>query len=144
MPKPFSIEAWYKAISAHDPARLCRFLLPEIRYEDVPTMTVSEGPEAVLIFFERVWAAIPDMQMVPTSTLQTTHRIAAEWVATGTHLGDFPGLPATGNSFHVRGVSIIELSGGLVRRVSDYWDLATSGLLTPAAPPANESHKISV
>jgi steroid delta-isomerase-like uncharacterized protein len=133
MSKPFSIEAWYHAISSQEPAQLCHFLLPEIRYEDVPTLTVSEGPDAVLAFFNRVWTAIPDMQMVPTSTLRTAHRIAAEWVATGTHLGDFPGLPATGNSFHVRGVSVIELDGQQVRRVSDYWDLATSGLLAPAA-----------
>jgi steroid delta-isomerase-like uncharacterized protein len=57
--------------------------------------------------------------------------VAVEWIATGTHSGDFPGLPATGNPFHIRGISMIELEGDQVRRASDYWDLASSGLLSP-------------
>jgi len=92
---------------------------------------VSEGPDAVQAFFARVWSAIPDMRMVPTNVLTTRNALAVEWIATGTHSGDFPGLPATGNPFHIRGISMIELAGGQVRRVSDYWDLASSGLLSP-------------
>jgi len=131
MTTKFSAEAWYAAISSHEVEQVLVFLIPQIRYEDVPTSTVSEGPDAVKEFFRRVWTAIPDMQMVPTNVLETPNTIAAEWIATGTHLGDFPGLPATGNPFHIRGISMIELAGNQVRRVSDYWDLASSGLLSP-------------
>jgi len=127
----FSAEAWYTAISSHAIDQVLAFASPEIRYEDVPTSTVSEGPDAVQAFFARVWSAIPDMRMVPTNVLTTRNALAVEWIATGTHSGDFPGLPATGNPFHIRGISMIELAGGQVRRVSDYWDLASSGLLSP-------------
>ena len=131
MADKFSIDAWYRAISAHEIAQLQPFLLPQTQYEDVPTGTVSIGADAVGEFFRRVWAAIPDMRMTPTHALETANGVAVEWVATGTHLGDFPGLPATGNPFRVRGVSMIELASSRVRRVSDYWDLASSGLLAP-------------
>jgi steroid delta-isomerase-like uncharacterized protein len=131
MANKFSAEAWYAALSSHDVEQVLAFLSPQIRYEDVPTSTVSEGPDAVKEFFGRVWTAIPDMRMVPTNVLETGNAIAAEWIATGTHLGDFPGLPATGNAFHIRGISMIELADNRVRRVSDYWDMATSGLLSP-------------
>jgi steroid delta-isomerase-like uncharacterized protein len=131
MANTFSAEAWYRAISSHEVEQVLAFASPQIRYEDVPTSTVSEGPDSVKAFFERVWSAIPDMQMVPTNVLKTEHAVAVEWVATGTHSGDFPGLPATGNPFHIRGISMIELVGDQVRRVSDYWDLASSGLLSP-------------
>jgi steroid delta-isomerase-like uncharacterized protein len=61
-----------------------------------------------------------------------------EWVMSGTHKGDFPGLPATGKRFaDVRGTTVVELEGGKIRRNSDYWDAATFmkqvGLLPP--PP---------
>ena len=131
MANTFSAEAWYTAISSHEIERVLAFVSPQIRYEDVPTSTVSEGPEAVTAFFGRVWSAIPDMRMVPTNVLTTGNAVAVEWIATGTHSGDFPGLPATGNPFHIRGISMIELEGEHVRRVSDYWDLASSGLLSP-------------
>jgi steroid delta-isomerase-like uncharacterized protein len=131
MANTFSAEAWYTAISSHEIERVLAFVSPHIRYEDVPTSTVSEGPEAVKAFFGRVWSAIPDMRMVPTHVLTTGNAVAVEWIATGTHSGDFPGLPATGNPFHIRGISMIEVTGDQVRRVSDYWDLASSGLLSP-------------
>ncbi len=131
MANKFSAEAWYRAISSHQVEQVLAFASPQIRYEDVPTSTVSEGPDAVRAFFGRVWAAIPDMQMVPTTVLANENALAVEWIATGTHSGDFPGLPATGNPFNIRGISMIELAGEQVRRVSDYWDLASSGLLSP-------------
>src|SRR5690348_10249776 len=44
----------------------------------------------------------------------------------GTHKGDFPGIPATGKRFSsVRGSTILELEAGKIRRQSDYWDAAT-------------------
>ena len=129
MTSHFSVEAWYAAISSRDFTQLLPFLRANSRYEDVPTGTLSEGPEAIAAFFDRVWTAFPDMQMLLTSAVEKNGAVAAEWIMTGTHLGDFPGLPATGKQLHVRGMSLIDLTGGRVRRVSDYWDLASSGLL---------------
>jgi steroid delta-isomerase-like uncharacterized protein len=43
----------------------------------------------------------------------------------GTHAGDFPGMPATGKRLSVRGSTILELEAGKIRRESDYWDAAT-------------------
>ncbi len=34
-------------------------------------------------------------------------------------------MPATGERFSVRGVTIVELQDGKIRRNSDYWDMAT-------------------
>jgi steroid delta-isomerase-like uncharacterized protein len=49
-----------------------------------------------------------------------------EWVMSGTHTGDLPGIPATGKRFSsVRGSTILELEAGKIRRKSDYWDAAT-------------------
>jgi predicted ester cyclase len=37
---------------------------------------------------------------------------------------DFQGMPATGKRFSTRGVTILELQAGKIRRNSDYWDAA--------------------
>jgi steroid delta-isomerase-like uncharacterized protein len=47
-----------------------------------------------------------------------------EWVMSGTQKGSFPGMPATGKRFSTRGVTILELQAGKIRRNSDYWDAA--------------------
>ena len=54
----------------------------------------------------------------------TARWAAGEWTLSGTQRGDMPGIPATGKQFSVRGVSILELEDGKIRRCSDYWDMA--------------------
>lgn len=139
MHEKFTVGSWYAAISSHDFEQLRPLLAPDVRYEDVPTGTVSEGIAAVEGFFQRTWSAFPDMRMVAGQAVEHGDAVAAEWTATGTHTGDFPGLPATGNAFRIRGVAMITLQGNRVQRVADYWDLATSGLLPlPGTPPPGE------
>jgi steroid delta-isomerase-like uncharacterized protein len=133
MAEKFSVDRWYQAITAHDFAQLRLLLAPDARYEDVPTGTVSEGIAAVEAFFQGVWSAFPDMAMVPGQAVEHGDGVAVEWIATGTHLGDFPGLPATGQPFRSRGVSMIRLQGHQVQSVADYWDLASSGLMPQPA-----------
>ena len=45
-----------------------------------------------------------------------------EWTMTGTHQGDLPGLPATGNRFEVRATSIVTFDGEKIARIVDYWN----------------------
>jgi steroid delta-isomerase-like uncharacterized protein len=135
MNEKFSVDRWYAAITAHDFAQMRLLLAPDVRYEDVPTGTVSEGIAAVEEFFQRVWTAFPDMQMIPGHVVAHGDGVAVEWLTTGTHTGDFPGLPATGQPLRSRGVSMIRLHGHQVQSVADYWDLATSGLLPQPPGP---------
>jgi steroid delta-isomerase-like uncharacterized protein len=77
-------------------------------------------------FVSRAFAAIPDFKYGVTSRFAASQWAVIEWVMSGTHTGDFPGMPATGKRFSsVRGASILELEAGKIRRESDYWDTAT-------------------
>jgi steroid delta-isomerase-like uncharacterized protein len=143
MSHAFSVNAWFAAISSHDFTQLRPFLRPNSRYEDIPTATVSEGLEAIAAFFERVWTAFPDMEMRPECSVSDSGTVAAEWIMTGTHLGDFPGLPSTGNRLRIRGASMLVLAGGRVRRVTDYWDLLSSGLLPALAGHAEPEQDLA-
>jgi SnoaL-like polyketide cyclase len=60
---------------------------------------------------------------------------AAEWVMTGVHTGDVPGLPATGRSFRVVGAGGVRV--GLIVHATEYFNMADLrtqvGILSP--PP---------
>ncbi len=97
------IDAW----NTHDPEHILALFTEDLVYEDV------------------TFAAFPDLRFELTSAVVAGDRGAAEWTMTGTHRGDFPGLPATGKSFTVRGASIFDLAGDKLRHNRDYWDFAT-------------------
>lgn len=128
MSEPFSIEAWYDAVTTRDLERVRAFIHPDVHYEDVPTRVTADGLDAMSDIFEKAWVSVPNMVQRPTSSFRTEQGIAAEWTATGTLTGDFPGLSSTGTTFDFRGVVVIELVDDRISRLSDYWDLASSGL----------------
>jgi SnoaL-like polyketide cyclase len=57
-----------------------------------------------------------------TRTLSDGTWYAAEWVMTGVHTGDVPGLPGTGRSFRVVGVG--EVRDGLMVHATEYFNMA--------------------
>ena len=86
---------------------------------------VARGKEEIRSFVMRAFAAVPDFKYRVTSRFATKEWAVIEWVMSGTHTGDFPGIPATGKRFSsVRGTTVL-LEAGKIRRESDYWDAAT-------------------
>jgi steroid delta-isomerase-like uncharacterized protein len=113
------------AWSSHDVDKLLALFIDNCVYEDVTFGVVTRGKSELRGFAEATFKAIPDFNMEVTSRSVAGDRASMEWVMTGTHKGDFPGLPATGKRFSVRGASIVEVQGAKIRRVSDYWDAVT-------------------
>jgi steroid delta-isomerase-like uncharacterized protein len=73
------------------------------------------------------------IQAVPDATLDVRSEIAGqdgrvivEWIFSGTHENDFPGMPASGAILTLPGVSIYTLtSDGQIAEERVYWDTAT-------------------
>ncbi|HEX6553194.1 MAG TPA: ester cyclase [Ktedonobacteraceae bacterium] len=68
-------------------------------------------------------AAILDLKIKITNRLVHANQVSAEWVATGTHTGDLPGMPATGRPFTLRGVTVSVRQDGKIVRESLYYDV---------------------
>lgn len=68
-------------------------------------------------------AAVSDFQLKITSRVVHGNQVSAEWVATGTHSGDLPGMPATGRRFTLRGITVTVREHGKIVRESIYYDL---------------------
>ncbi len=81
------------------------------------------GREAIMARKSIGMAAIPDLQIKVNNRVAHGSQVAVEWVATGTHSGDFPGLPATGRAFSIRGVTVVVRQQGKIVREAIYYDM---------------------
>lgn len=68
-------------------------------------------------------AAVSDFQLQITNRVVHGNQLSAEWVATGTHSGDLPGMPATGRRFTLRGITVSVRQDGKIVREAIYYDL---------------------
>jgi steroid delta-isomerase-like uncharacterized protein len=128
------------AFSAHDVDGFLSLFTDDCIYEDVALGVVNKGKEELRAFWNETFTAIPNFTVKRTSLFFTGDRAATEWTMCGTQTEDIPGMPANNKSFCVRTVSVMELEGGKIKRVSDYFNLAELqrqlGLIPEAAQPA--------
>jgi steroid delta-isomerase-like uncharacterized protein len=82
----------------------------------------SMGPEAykrqLLLFV----AGYPDLQFTIEDTIAEKDKVVACWTITGTHKGDFMGVPATNKKVSVDGVTIHHLTNGKIMDSYSNWD----------------------
>lgn len=67
--------------------------------------------------------AIPGLNINVTNRIQHGNQLTVEWVATGTHVSDYPGLVATGRTFSIPGVTVVVRQNGKIVRESLYYDM---------------------
>ncbi len=100
-------------------------LTDDVVIEDVPFGMVMKGKDGVKQGYAGFIAAAPDFKIEPKSWVTNDRSFAVELMFTGTQKGDFPGLPATGKRFSVRGCSFGEFENGKIKGRRDYWDSAS-------------------
>jgi steroid delta-isomerase-like uncharacterized protein len=68
-------------------------------------------------------AALPGLKISVTNRVVHGNQLTVEWIASGTHTGDYPGLRATGRTFSVPGVTVVVRQDGKIVRESLYYDM---------------------
>ncbi len=91
--------------------------------EDSMHDTPFVGREAIMARKGVGMAAIPDLKIKPTNRVVHGNQVTVEWYATGTHTGDFPGLPASGRTFSFHGVTVVVREQGKITRESIYYSM---------------------
>ncbi len=92
--------------------------------EDSMFPTAFVGREAILARKSAGFVAMPDLQIEVTKRMVRGDQLTVEWVASGTHVRDYPGLPATGKTFSIPGVTVVVRREGKIVRESLYYDMA--------------------
>ena len=76
-----------------------------IDHEELPGLAPTK--EGVKEFFRMYIAAFPDLRLDAEDVLTSGDKVVARSRATGTHQGEFMGMPATGKAIDVQLVDII-------------------------------------
>jgi steroid delta-isomerase-like uncharacterized protein len=83
----------------------------------------SIGPEAykrnVLLFF----AGYPDLHWTIEDTIAEKDKVVACWTISGTHKGDYLGVPATNKKISVEGITIHHITNGKIMDSYVSWDI---------------------
>ena len=88
-----------------------------VEHEEMPGLEPSK--EGVKQMFRSYRTAFPDLRMEAEDVLVSGDKAVARVRATGTHQGDFMGMPATGKSVDVQLIDIIRFGeDGLAR---EHW-----------------------
>ena len=72
-------------------------------------------------------AAFPDLRLTPEDLIAEGDRVVARLMVTGTHQGEFQGLPPTGKQVTMSGIEIVRLAGG--KAVERWGEFDILGLL---------------
>jgi steroid delta-isomerase-like uncharacterized protein len=88
-----------------------------VEHEAAPGLAPTK--EGVIQFFTMYKAAFPDLHFEPLQSFVNGDTAAVYVRATGTHQGEFMGIPATGKSIDVTGVDIVRFGDDGVGR--EHW-----------------------
>jgi steroid delta-isomerase-like uncharacterized protein len=109
-----------------------------------PNMSGSSiGPEAykrnVLAFL----AGFPDLRWSIEDTIAEKDKVVACWTFSGTHKGDYLGIPATNKKVSVEGITIHNVAGGKIMDSYSNWDVLGMMQQLGVVPPLGQSKTVT-
>ncbi len=83
---------------------------------------MRRGPEGVKAQAAMYKAAFPDVSMTVEDQVAEGDKVVTRWTAKGTHEGELMGVPATGKSISITGITISRIADGMVEEEWTNWD----------------------
>jgi steroid delta-isomerase-like uncharacterized protein len=113
----------YDAVSSGDLDRLDDLLADDlVEHEEFPGLEPNK--EGVKQFFGIFRSAFPDLQMKAHQVIAEDDLVCARFTFTGTHQGEFMGMPPSGKRVEVQGMDIVRIREG---QVIEHWGVMDSG-----------------
>ena len=101
-----TVRSFYDLINAGNVGGFGELLADDfVEHEETPGLAPTK--EGVTDFFRMYIAAFPNLRMDPEDVLASGDKVVARVRVTGTHEGEFMGMPATGKSIDVQGIDIV-------------------------------------
>lgn len=82
---------------------------------------VEPGRESIRRFYQAIWLAFPGSRLIFQDVFASGDRVACRFVVQGRHTGPFNGLPATGRTFALPGITILRFESS---RCVERWSQA--------------------
>src|SRR5467141_1597213 len=83
----------------------------------------SIGPEAYKRQVSRFLEGYPDLRWTIENTIAEEDKVVACWTISGTHKGDYMGVPATNKKISVEGITIHHITNGKIMDSYVSWDI---------------------
>lgn len=116
------LEAYVSAWNRRDFAALDKLLASDAVHEDMARPSRDVGPDQIKQSIRTTTEDHPDLNWHVTSIVDGGSLVAAEWVWTGTFIGDRSVRPVAPRRISGRGASVVVVENGRIKRVSDYYD----------------------
>jgi steroid delta-isomerase-like uncharacterized protein len=128
----------YERINAGDLDSYAELVADDfVEHDYVPGLPATK--EGMLDYFRLILSAFPDLRMEVEDLIASDDKAVARVKATGTHRGDFMGVPPTGSHIEIQLIDIMGFDGA--GRVSEHWGVADMltlmqqiGVVPTAAP----------
>ncbi len=103
-----------------DVSLVAEILSPDfVEHEELPPGTPS-GYEGFAQYVTMLHAAFPDFTLTVEDMVAEGDKVTVRHTGTGTHEGEFMGMPATGKSITIPGIDILRVKDG---KVVEHWGL---------------------
>jgi steroid delta-isomerase-like uncharacterized protein len=88
-----------------------------------PTVSGSQvGPEAYRQQVARFTTPFPDLRFAIEDIVSENDKLVVSWIISGTHKGEFMGIPPTGKKISVEGITINHIANGKILDSYVSWD----------------------
>jgi steroid delta-isomerase-like uncharacterized protein len=115
----------FDAIAKGDLDTLESLLTPS-SVDDFVAVGEFRGPASIRRFFEETFRAFPDFEMKVDRIVADETTAVVQWRARGTFTGGvFQGIEPTGKRVEIRGVDVMDISGGHIQHNTIYYDGAS-------------------
>lgn len=109
-----------------------------------PAPGQGPGRAGFLTFFQTLTTAFPDAHIEPAHVVADEDNVCVAYTLTGTHQGEFQGIPATGNRIEVRGMQIGRFEEGqIVERWGSSDELGIMQQIGASPKPPSAAQKIA-
>jgi len=112
------------ACNAHDVDRVTSLFAEDGSYAEFGQGNVLFGRQEIRRYLTAKFPALPGLIYTLTAhPLCDGEQAILKWVMTGTPRGEFAGVPPTGNSFRVQGMTVLILRGDRIAGAIDSYDV---------------------
>lgn len=126
---------FYDAITRNDPEVLNMFTEDYVDHEEIPGIAPTR--EGVRQWLDMMHGAFSDLHLTPLDVVLHGDTAAVRARLTGTHAGEFMGIPPTGRKVDVQVYDYVRLTPD--RRCSEHWGLMdTATLMTQLGIPGQQ------
>ena len=120
-----AVTGWTDAMNRHDPDAAASYLDRACVFTNIGTGQRLVGRAAVRDDLADLFGRWTDLHIQTTNLLVSGAGFAKEWVMTGVHSGDLPGLSATGRSFRIMGTGVGRTADGKIIDNTEYWNMVS-------------------